>query len=79
MGTFRWPKTEWGIALDHFKLRHNVSIVWIAEEAGVSLPALRQVMIGKTPGFEIKEKVNKFMREYEAANESKGFTALSER
>ena len=69
MPSLRWPLTEWGIKLTNFKLRYSITIKEIAEASGVKVTVLRQVMIGKIPGYIIIDKVEKFMEEYEAANE----------
>ncbi len=64
----RWPKTEWGIKVVNFKERYGLTLNTLAEAAGVRTSVLRQVMIGKTPGYEITEKVNSFIAEYEASH-----------
>lgn len=64
----RWPKTEWGIKVINFKERYGLTLIAIAEGAGVKESVLRQVMIGKTPGYEIVEKVDAFLADYETTH-----------
>jgi hypothetical protein len=64
----RWPKTEWGIKVLNFKERYGLTLNALCDAAGVIPSVLRQVMIGKTPGYELKAKVDAFIAEYEATH-----------
>ena len=65
----RWPKTEWGIKVINFKERYGMTMVEIARAAGVKLPVLRLVIVGKTPGYEIVDKVDAFIEKHEATHQ----------
>jgi transcriptional regulator with XRE-family HTH domain len=65
----RYAKTEWGINLKVFSMRHGITLAEIAESCGVSKSSLMQVIIGKTPGIEIVPKVDAFMDEYAATHD----------
>ncbi len=64
----RWPKTEWGIKVVNFKERYGLTLNALADAAGVRISVLRQVMVGKIPGYAITEKVNTFIAEYETSH-----------
>ena len=67
----RYQKTEWGIKLINFKERWGMTLKDVAEQTDVSLSVLRQVMIGKTPGYQIVETIDNFMSDYEASHTPK--------
>ena len=67
----RYQKTPWGIKIINFKERYGMTLKELSTRAGVKVSVLRQVMIGKTPGYEIVGKVDSFISDYEARHEAK--------
>lgn len=65
---FRWPKTQWGKKVSNFKDKYDIPFKSLAAAADVNIASLHQVMIGKTPGYDIVEKVDKFIADYEATH-----------
>jgi predicted transcriptional regulator len=64
----RYAKTEWGVKVKIFSQRHGITLKQISAAAGVKNSTLLQVIVGKTPGLEVVEKVSAFMENYEATN-----------
>lgn len=66
----RYEKTEWGIRVKVFSMRYGITLKEIAAAADVKYPTFLQVLVGKTPGHTITEKVDAFMEEYTAKKEA---------
>lgn len=65
----RRPQTDFGIAVDVFCARHGMRKKELAEKAGVRYGTLCETKTGGTPGYELVEKVEKFMEDYEAKHQ----------
>ena len=69
MGVQKYQRTEWGVKLKMFMAQYGLSQKRIADESGVSYHGLMAVINGRTPGFDIKPKVDAFVEDFMSKNE----------
>lgn len=65
----RYGKTEWGLSLKMYTQRYGITLKQVAAAAEVPYPTLLQVIIGKTPGYNVVPKVDAFVADYVAKND----------
>lgn len=73
----RYRKTPWGRKVSDFSDEYGITIKEIAALSGVNYNTLLQVRIGRTPGEQIIEKVEAFMKEYKSRTDRPDNTALN--
>ena len=65
----RYAKTPWGIMVKTFTHQYGVTLKQICNENGVAESTLHAMLVGRTPAYDKKEKIDAYIEKYMAENE----------